>query len=154
MYHEVLDHKLLDHELLGHELLGGVMIYFNCITKREGANELLHALPFLKLGRCVTMSANQKAYFGPNIPFTYPDLVLSMPGSIIWAAVFFVAFIVIIKTLLADLCADPTFTLAEMLGVLLSSKSASLAAQELHPVSRGHPAQVGLQQERRPKPRA
>ena len=41
------------------------------IAKQAEANKLLLTPQFLELRRYETMSANQKVYFGPNIPSTY-----------------------------------------------------------------------------------
>merc|ERR1719458_1840735 len=56
------------------------------IAKQAEANKLLLTTQFLELRRYETMSANQKVYFGPNIPSTFVNMAPDNCGATLAAA--------------------------------------------------------------------
>merc|ERR1719305_1231017 len=56
------------------------------IAKQAEANKLLLTTQFLELRRYETMSANQKVYFGPNIPSTFVNMAPDNGGATVAAA--------------------------------------------------------------------
>merc|ERR1719264_1554188 len=56
------------------------------IAKQAEANKLLLTTQFLELRRYETMSANQKVYFGPNIPSTFVNMAPDNAGATVAAA--------------------------------------------------------------------